>query len=133
MRTSIPAALLVAAAGTSAGAADPCAGVDTHLTAERKQAYAPLVAGSVTGKVSPSEVVIEDFLRLDDWIVVGAEVPSADGEGFFFFQKTGDKLRLHDVWGGYADPSEAGEIADWARGLGAPAGLATCFANAAID
>jgi len=119
---------LIAWGAGAACAATPCAGVDEALGDARRKAYAPIVAGAMASNLKPSDVTIERFLAEGDWIIVGAEVPVADGEGYFFFERVGDKLRFHDVWGGYADPSEAGEVAGWARKLGAPAGLARCFA-----
>jgi hypothetical protein len=131
MKRALSCLLCLAAAG-QASAKDRCHGVDTALTEARRQAYAPLVAESVTRQASPAEVQIADFLRFGDWIVVGAEVPVADGEGFFFYRRDGDRLRFLDVWGGYADASEAGDVADWAEALGAPPVLAACFASRAV-
>ena len=131
MRTAIVVASMVAAAAGAgpATAADACRGIDTTLTEARRQAYAPIVVGSIGTEVAASEVDLEDFLKDGDWIVVGAVVPVADGEGFFFYERAGSKLTFRDVWGGMADPSEAGEIAAWAEALGAPRALARCFAN----
>lgn len=130
MRTAIIAATILATAGAaSANAADPCRGLDTALTEARKQAYLPIVAGSIDADVAPAEVEVADFLTDGGWIVVGAFVPVADGEGFFFYERAGSRLRFHDVWGGMAEPSEAADIAAWAGALGVPAPLARCFAH----
>lgn len=83
--------------------------------------------------MKPAEVEVLDFLRQGDWIVVGATAPVADGESYFFFQKSGDKLRFQDVWGGFAEASEAAEVAGWATALRAPASLSTCFASKAVS
>lgn len=119
---------LAAGAGVACAAA-PCRGVDESLTDARRQAYAPIVAGATQANLKPSDVTVLHFLAEGDWIVVGASVPAADGEGYFFFERIGDKLRFHDVWGGVAERSEAGEVAAWARRPGAPAGLSRCFAE----
>lgn len=130
MRTGIIAAAILATVGAApANAADPCRGLDTALSEARKQAYRPIVAGSTGADVAPAQVEIADFLTDGGWIVVGAFVPVADGEGYFFFERSGGRLRFHDVWGGMAEPSEAAEIAAWAGTLGAPPPLARCFAH----
>lgn len=129
---SLAALALVIGATGAASAAVPCTGVDTRLTDARRQSYAPLVAGALTERVGSSEVAIRHYLADGGWGVLGAEVPVADGEGFFFFERTGDKLRLRDTWAGYADPSELAELAEWARKLGAPETLARCFAHEAV-
>lgn len=117
---------LAPAAGVAAA---PCAGVDTALTEAREAASAPLVAQSVSAEVAAKDVSVGHYFAEGAWFVIGAEIPVADGEGYFFFERAGGAARLHDVWGGYADPSEAGALADWARALGAPDALARCFAD----
>jgi hypothetical protein len=54
-------------------------------------------------------------------------------DGVMFFQTVNGKKQFRDVWGGYADPSEKPELVSWAKKLGAPQGLADCFADAVTE
>src|SRR5690606_702943 len=51
----------------------------------------------------------------------------------FFFEEVDGHKQFRDVWGGMAEPSERPELIEWARNLGAPENLATCFAHYIID
>lgn len=126
---SLAVLALLAASSAPALAGDPCAGIDTTLTDARRAAYAPIVAGTTAAHVKAADVTVGHYLAGGGWIVVGAFVPVADGEGYSFFERVDDKLHFRDVWGGVAERSEAGEVAAWAQGLGAPAGLSRCFAS----
>lgn len=117
---------------------DACAGVDTVLTDERTQEYAVLIADSISQDLEPSErfqatdVEIYDFLESGTWSAVYGAVPTAD-IGMFFFEEEDGRKQFRDVWGGMAEPSERPDLIDWARDLGAPENLATCFAHYIID
>jgi hypothetical protein len=116
-----------------AAAADKgCAGVDTSLTDARRHEYAPLVAAALEHKVRPAAVELSHFMQSGSWSAVSASTPLAD-DGVLFFEEAGGRKQFKDAWGGWADPSERSELVDWAKGLGAPERLATCFAQTVID
>lgn len=126
-------AATLGSAGAFAASQDrrACAGVDMSLFQARKQEYAGLVAAAVGQKVRPSETTIDKFLSSGSWSMVYAEIPIAD-PGYFLFQEVGGQKRFKDVWGGMAQAEDRPELIAWARKLGAPAGLAACFAATAI-
>ena len=130
MRMTIAIAALIGAAAPAA-AADPCAGVDTRLTPQRQQHFAPIVA-QVAGGVAPAGVEITDYAAEGDWIFVYASFAELE-PAFFFFRTGGSRMRYVDLWGGYTTEEERAEDTAWARGIGAPAGLAACFAERAIN
>lgn len=109
-------------------AADPCKGVDTKLSAQRKSDYSKLVARSLNQDVKPSKVSVMKFMQAGSWTVVYADVPVAD-PGYFFFDSSSGSPVFKDVWGGVADKSEEPDIAKWATALGANKMIASCFAD----
>lgn len=115
-----------------AGAAQPCAGVDTDLTDARKAEYAALVAKSLNAKVKPSAVGVSRYMGSGAWSAVYASTPVAD-DGVLFFEVADGKKQFKDVWGGVADPSERQDLIKWAKDLGAPVNLAKCFAHVVVD
>lgn len=121
------AGLGVAATAASA-AKGACDGVKVELTDARKREYAPLGASAMNGKVKPAHVEFSAIMESADWSAAYVSTPASD-DGVMFFQKVGGKKRFREVWGGWAEPSERPELADWARKLGAPANLAKCFAE----
>jgi hypothetical protein len=112
----------------AAEAAQPCAGVDTNMSPERKQEYAALVTKAMTAKIKPSAVKILNYMEAGSWSAVYASTPASD-DGVFFFQDDNNQKTFKDVWGGWADPSEKPELIRWARKLGAPQELSKCFAD----
>ena len=133
MTTRLAVAFLVAVGGlqftsATALAADPCKGVDTKLTTQRKADFAKLVAKSLDQNVKSFKVDVQEFMQSGTWTVVYADVPVAD-PGYFFFDSSSGKPIFKDVWGGIAEKSEAPEIAKWARDLGANKTIVSCFAE----
>ena len=129
-------AFLMAAAtmqmtSNAAMASNPCDGVDTKLTAQRKADYARLIANSLDQHVEVSTVDVLEFMQAGTWTVVYAAVPIAD-PGYFFFDSSSGKPVFKDVWGGFAEESEAPEIAKWARSVGASETIASCFAHTVV-
>ncbi|KKX25718.1 hypothetical protein [Rhizobium sp. LC145] len=112
-------------------AADPCKGVDTNLSAQRKADYSKLVAKSLRQNVKPSKISVMKFMQAGTWTVVYADVPVAD-PGYFFFDSSSGLPVFKDVWGGVADKSEEPEITKWATALGANKMIASCFADMVI-
>ncbi|WEX07530.1 hypothetical protein [Chelativorans sp. AA-79] len=109
-------------------AADPCGGVDTKLTSQRKSEFAKLVAKSLDQNIRPSRVDVQEFMQSGTWTVVYAELPVAD-PGYFFFDASSGRPVFKEVWGGVAEKGEAPEIARWARDLGANKAISSCFAD----
>lgn len=105
-----------------------CPGVDTSLTAARKQEYAVLVMKSLTPKVAISGISVHDFMAEGAWSAVYASTPVSE-DGVFFYQAAAGRKQFKEVWGGWAEPSDKPELVKWARKLGAPEGLAACFAD----
>lgn len=121
-------ATLACACHTGARAAQPCDGVDTNLSPQRKQEYAALVTKAMTAKIKPSAVKILNYMEAGSWSAVYASTPASD-DGVFFFQDANNRKKFKDVWGGWADPSEKSELIEWAKKLGAPRELSACFAE----
>jgi len=134
-RHSIVLAALISCGALLSGeaiAADhACTGLDTNLTDARKHEYATLVASSMTVKIKPSTVSLMNFMTSGSWSAVYASTPESD-PGFFFFQTVNGQKQFKEVWGGFAVPEDRPELIKWARALGAPENLATCFAHTVI-
>ena len=113
-------------------ASNACDGVKVEMTTVRKQEYAALVAAALENKVKPAQVKFEAILESGDWSAAYASTPAAD-DGMMFFQKVNGKKKFRDVWGGYAEPSEKPGLIAWAKKLGVPANLATCFAQTVTE
>jgi hypothetical protein len=109
-------------------ARNDCDGVKVEMTKVHEQEYAPLVAAAMDNKVKPAQVKFSAILESGDWSAAYVSAPASD-DGVMFFQTVDGKKRLREVWGGWADPSEKPELEAWAKKLGAPAGLAKCFAE----
>ena len=118
---------------TSAFAANrACDGVKVEVTQARKGEYAPLVAAAIGGKVKPAQVKFSAIMESGNWSAAYVSTPATD-DGVMFFQTVNGKKQFRDVWGGYADPSEKPELVSWAKKLGAPQGLARCFAETVTE
>lgn len=109
-----------------------CDGVKVEATQARKQEYAPLVVSAMEHKIKPAQVEFNALMESGDWSAAYISTPVSD-DGVMFFQAVNGKKRFRDVWGGWADPSEKPELVSWARKLGAPAGLARCFAETVTE
>jgi hypothetical protein len=118
---------------TSAFAAnDACDGVKVEVTKARKQEYAPLVAAAMDNKFKPARAKFFTIMESGNWSAAYVSTPMSD-DGVMFFQTVNGKKQFRDVWGGYADPSEKPELVSWAKKLGAPQDLATCFAETVTE
>jgi hypothetical protein len=118
---------------TSAFAADnACDGVKVEVTKTRKQEYAALVASAMGNKFKPAQAKFITIMESGNWSAAYVSTPVSD-DGVMFFQTVNGKKQFRDVWGGYADPSEKPELVSWAKKLGAPQGLADCFADAVTE
>lgn len=118
---------------SSAVAATPtakgnCNGVNVELTKQLKQEYLPLVIAAMGVKVDPGKVSLHKVMESRAWSAVYVSTPVAD-DGVMFFQSNEGQRQFRDVWGGWAEPSEMPQLIAWATTLGAPKGLATCFAE----
>ena len=114
---------------TSASAANnTCDGVKVEVTKARKQEYAPLVVSAMDNKFKPSQAKFITIMESGNWSAAYVSTPVSD-DGVMFFQTVKGKKQFRDVWGGYAEPSEKPELVSWAKKLGAPQGLADCFAE----
>ncbi|WP_353645196.1 hypothetical protein [Mesorhizobium sp. WSM2239] len=109
-------------------AKNDCDGVKVEMTKARKQEYAPLVASAMDNKIKPAQVKFSAIMENGDWSAAYVSTPVSD-DGVMFFQTVNGKKRFREVWGGWADPSEKPELVAWAKKLGAPSGLAKCFAE----
>ncbi|MEG4645753.1 hypothetical protein VB636_23785 [Paracoccus sp. APAP_BH8] len=114
-----------------AQASEACDGVARIQDDAGRNAFRAFVTGALTEPPPASQIVVDDVLRQGAWTIVGAEIPDADGVGYFLYQERGGKQMFYGIWGGMADPSEAAEVAKWATDQGAPAALARCFASMA--
>ena len=109
-----------------------CDGVKVEVTEARKIEYAPLVAAAMGSKVKPAQVTFSAIMESGNWSAAYVSTPAAD-DGMMFFQTVNEKKHFRDVWGGYAEPSEKPELVSWAKKLGAPQGLADCFAETVTE
>ena len=109
-------------------AKDACEGVKVKVTQSLKAEYGPLVAAALEGKIKAAQVEFDSIMQSGSWSAAYVSTPISD-DGVMFFQTVGSKKHFRDVWGGWADPSERPELVAWAEKLGAPASLATCFAQ----
>lgn len=119
-------ALLVPQIAQASGA---CDGVSRVGDAAGKDAFRPFISGALTEPPPASQIAIAEVLQREAWTIVGAEIPDADGVGYFLYRKQSGKQLFYGTWGGMAEPSEAGEVARWATDQGAPSALAECFAS----
>lgn len=115
----------------AAHASDACDDVSRIGNAAERNSFRAYVTGALTQPPDPAQVTITDVLQQAPWTIVGAEIPDADGVGYFLYQAEGTKQLFYGIWGGMADPSESGEVAKWATDQGAPVELARCFASIA--
>lgn len=122
------ASLAFAPVAHASGACDHVSRIDN---ATERNAFRAYVTGALSEPPDPAQVTIADVLQQVPWTIVGAEIPDADGVGYFLYQAQGAKQLFYGIWGGMADPLEAGEVARWATDQGAPPELARCFASIA--
>ena len=113
----------------SAFAAGPCADKVTTLTGPQRVMYARSISSNLKGQ-SPSTIKIGKALTIGNWTAVWA-APKDMEQGVFFYSQEKTGLTFHDVWGGYATPSENPEIARWVKQLSTsvPDDFAKCFAE----
>lgn len=126
----LAAACLLISSSPAALAQDVCEGIEQTLTDELRQDYAALVAAAVEEDVTPEQVEVMAVLQSGAWSAAYVQTPVAD-PGYMFFEETSGQKQFKDAWGGMASASERPEITAWAEDLGAPADLATCFADMA--
>jgi hypothetical protein len=118
---------------TSAFAANKaCDGVKVEVTKARKQEYASLVTAAMNNKFKPSQAEFTTIMESGNWSAAYVSTTVSD-DGVMFFQTVNGKKQFRDVWGGYAEPSEKHELVSWAKKLGAPQGLADCFAETVTE
>lgn len=123
---------LLISSSTAAFAQDACGGIEQPLTDELKQDYAALAAQLMEDDVAPEQVEVMAVLKSGAWSTAYVQTPVAD-PGYMFFEEAEGQKQFKDVWGGTASASERPEITAWAEDLGAPADLATCFAEMAAS
>ncbi len=128
MKTLTVIAFLMAS--FSAFAAAPCAKVSTTLTPVQRKMYARSISSNLTKWQSPAQIKIDKALTLENWTAVWATPQNAE-QGIFFYSQEKSGLTFHDVWGGYATPSDKPNIVQWVKKLSpsAPDGFAECFAE----
>jgi hypothetical protein len=114
----------------SAFAAGPCAGKVTTPTTTQRKMYARSISSNLKGQ-SPSTIKIDKTLTIDNWTAIWAS-PKDMEQGVFVYSQEKTGLTFHDVWGGYATPSEKPEIVRWVKHLSTsvPDDFANCFAAA---
>ncbi len=117
------------AAWAGAGHADPCDGLAVAMNADNHKTYATAAARGLTVQVRPASIKMEKLYRDGAWSAAWLDIPGQES-GVFFFQDRDGAPRFKEVWGGMADASDRPDLVKWARQLGAPEGLARCFAQA---
>jgi hypothetical protein len=103
MKTLTALALLIAS--FSAFATPPCAKVSTTLTPAQRKMYARSISSKLTKWRPPAQIKIDKALTLENWTAVWATRQNAE-QGIFFYSQEKSGLTFHDVWGGYATPSD---------------------------
>jgi hypothetical protein len=130
----VKSAIFLALLGTTltAVAADPCATANTTLTAAQKRMYARSISSNLTAWQAPAKIKIEKAITVGNWTAVWA-TPSGAEQGIFFYSRKASRLKFHDVWGGYASPSEEPSLVQWVKKLDSsvPSNFAECFAGTA--
>jgi CheY-like chemotaxis protein len=117
-------------ASISAFAAGPCAGKVTTPTPAQRTMYARSISSNFSKQQSPSTVEIEKILTLHNWTAIWAS-PKDMEQGVFIYSQEKTGLSFHDVWGGYATPSEKPEVLRWIKKLSSsvPDDFANCLAD----
>jgi hypothetical protein len=128
MKILVIAVLLVFSG--SAVAANPCAGESATLSAAEKKMYARSISSNLTKWQPPDQIKIDKATSLKNWTAVWA-TPKGVEQGIFFYSQEKSGLTFHDVWGGYATPSEKPGIVQWVKQLSSsvPDDFAQCFAE----
>jgi hypothetical protein len=105
--------------------ANPCRGVNRHLSAHRALILNPIVAKQLG---IPKAAVLQSF-RLNAWNILYVETYQSD-EAYLFFPSSPLSTRYVTVWGGDAMSSEEDDIRSWTikNAPGIPDRLARCFA-----
>lgn len=124
----LAASLVFAPVAHASGACDH---VNRIENTNERNSFRAFVTGALSAPPDPAQVTIVNVLQHAPWTIVGAEIPDADGVGYFLYQAQDTKQLFYGIWGGMADPSEAGEVARWATDQGSPPELARCFASIA--
>jgi CheY-like chemotaxis protein len=112
----------------SAFAAGPCASKVTTLTTTQRKMYARSISSNLKGQ-SPSTIKVDKALTIGNWTAIWAS-PKEMEQGIFIYSQEKTGLSFHDVWGGYATPSEKPEIVRWVKQLSTsvPDDFANCLA-----
>ncbi len=114
----------------SAVAANPCAGESTTLSAAEKKMYARSISSNLTKWEPPAQIKIGKAISLKNWTAVWATPKDAE-QGVFFYSQEKSGLTFHDVWGGFAVPSDKPDIVRWVKKLSSsvPDNFAECAAE----
>jgi hypothetical protein len=114
----------------SAVAANPCAGESTNLFASEKKMYARSISSNLTKWEPPAQIKIAKKISLKNWTAVWA-TPKNTEQGIFFYSQEKSGLTFHDVWGGFALPSDKPDIVRWVKKLSSsvPDNFAECAAE----
>ncbi len=111
-------------------AATPCAGASTTLSAAEKKMYARSIASNLTKWEPPAQIKIDKAISLKNWAAVWATPKNAE-QGIFFYSQGKSGLTFHDVWGGFALPSDKPDVVRWVKKLSSsvPDDFAECAAE----
>jgi hypothetical protein len=111
-------------------AATPCTGASTTLTSAQRKMYARSISSNLTKWQSPALIKIDETLTLHNWTAVWA-APKDMEQGVFIYSQEKSGLTFHDVWGGYAEPSDKPIIVRWVKKLApsVPDDFAECVAE----
>ena len=128
VKTVLMAFLL--ARSLSAFAAEPCAKASTQLTPPERKMYARSISSNLFKWQPPAQIKIQKSLVVANWTAVWA-TPTGAEQGVFFYSEEKGSLVYHDVWGGYATPSEKAKLVQWVKKLSpsVPDEFAQCFAD----
>ena len=115
----------------SAFASESCSNGSRTLTSPERKMYARSIASNLSKFRSPADITVQKALAVANWTVVWA-TPTGAEQGMFFFSQEKTGLVYHDVWGGYATPSERANVMRWVMQLSpsVPREIARCFADA---
>lgn len=115
-------------------AANPCAREVTVLTAAQRKMYARSISSNLTKWQPPAAIKIDRALTIDNWTAIWA-TPKDMEQGVFFYSREKSGLTFHDVWGGFATPSDKPDIVRWVKKLSpsVPDDFAQCAAETIIS
>ncbi len=109
---------------------EPCTGASTSLSPSARKTFARSIASNLTKWQPPTQIKVQQVLSIGNWTAVWA-TPSGMERGVFFYSQEKDGLVYHDVWGGYAAPSDQEGIVQWVMKLSPSVqkSFAECFAG----